>query len=50
MKIVYCVSNIENSSGMERMTIDKANYLCDIKNYDVFIITTNVNGKDFFIS
>lgn len=48
MRIVYCISDIRNSGGMERITIDKANYLCENLGYEVFIITTDSEDKESF--
>lgn len=48
MKIFYCIEGTFNSGGMERVIINKANYLSE-HNYDIFLITTNQKGrKPFF--
>lgn len=49
MKIVYCIPSTYNSGGMERVLSVKTNYLADIKNFDITIITTSQhNYKPFF--
>lgn len=48
MKILYCIDGTFNSGGMERVIINKANYLAE-HGYNVFIITVNQkNRKPFF--
>lgn len=48
MNIVYCLAGTFNSGGMERIVINKANWLTE-NGYDVTIITTEQNGRpDFF--
>lgn len=44
MKIVYFISSILGIGGMQRVLSTKANYLADILEHDVIIITTD-NGK-----
>ena len=49
MKIVYLLpGGLFNSAGMERVTTTKANYLADICNYDVSIVTTEQMGRPVF--
>ncbi|MDE6642648.1 MAG: glycosyltransferase family 4 protein [Muribaculaceae bacterium] len=48
MKIVYCLAGTFNSGGMERIVINKANWLAEHGN-EVYIVTTEQKGrKDFF--
>lgn len=47
MKIIFCINSIISSGGMERVVINRANYLVRKYNYDVFIITTENNSKLF---
>lgn len=47
MKIVYCLHATFNSGGMERIVIDKVNYLAE-KGYEVYIITTEQQGRTSF--
>lgn len=50
MKIVYNIYSIYNSGGMERVLSNKANYLADKLNHDIYILTTDQQGKKpFFI-
>lgn len=51
MKIFYFIPAITSAGGMERTLILKANYLTDILNYDVTIITTEKESTTipFFI-
>lgn len=47
MKIVYCIHGTFNSGGMEKIIINKANYLVE-KGFKVFIITTEQKGRASF--
>lgn len=48
MKIIYCLAGTFNSGGMERIVINKANWLAE-NGYNVTIVTTEQNGRpDFF--
>lgn len=47
MKIVYCLSSTCNSGGIERIVIDKANYLAE-KGHEVYLITTEQLGRESF--
>ena len=48
MKIVYFIEGTFNSGGIERIVIEKANWL-SLKGHDVTIITSEQNGRsDFF--
>ena len=44
MRIVYCIAGTYNSGGMERVLVNKANYLVG-KGYDVVIVTTDQRGQ-----
>lgn len=48
MRIVYCIPSVFNSGGMERILSIKANYLVNIFNYEVIIITTDQKRRDTF--
>jgi len=49
MKIVYLLpGGLFNSGGMERVVTIKANYLTDVFNYDVSIVTTEQMGRPVF--
>lgn len=47
MKILYCLAGTFNSGGMERIVIDKANWLAQ-HGYDITIATTEQNGRSDF--
>ena len=47
MKIIYCLHGTYNSGGMERIVINKANYLAKI-GHDVSIVTTEQKGHNPF--
>lgn len=48
MKILYCLAHTSNSGGMERIVVNKANWLAQ-KGHEVTILTTDQeNRKDFF--
>ena len=47
MKIVYCIHSIYNPGGMERVLLNKVNYLVE-QNYDVTIVTTDQHGRKPF--
>lgn len=47
MKIVYCIHGTFNSGGMEKIIINKANYLVE-KGFEVFIITTEQKKRKSF--
>lgn len=48
MKIVYTIHGTCNPGGMERVLISKANYLVNLPNYEVFIITSGQKGREPF--
>ena len=50
MKIIYNISSTATSGGgMERVIVNKANYLADVLNYEVVLITTDQkDGKSFY--
>ncbi len=48
MKIAYTISGLFNSGGMENILLQKANYLADVLNYEVSIITTDQNDLPIF--
>lgn len=55
MKVVFCINSIIGSGGMERVVINRANYLVRNYGYDVYIITTENSSelykeKDMFFS
>lgn len=48
MKVVYCIPGTFNSGGMERVLAQKANYLADILEWDVTIITSSQKERQPF--
>ena len=50
MKIVYCLPSLHNSGGIERVLSLKANYLADIKGWDIHIVTTGQKGLTSFFA
>lgn len=44
-KIVYCIPSIVSIGGLNRILINKVNYLADVYGYDVVIITRNMNNR-----
>lgn len=48
MKIAYCIPDLHNSSGMERVLTVKANYLALHYNYEVHIIITDGHATSPF--
>jgi glycosyltransferase involved in cell wall biosynthesis len=47
MKIVYITNTISGAGGLQRVLLLKAGYLADIMGYNVTIITTNPNPRDY---
>lgn len=47
MKIIYCLSGTYIPGGMERIIVDKANYLAKI-GHDVSIVTVEQKGREPF--
>lgn len=45
MKIVYCIQSLATAGGMERVLVNKANYLADVLKEEVVIITTDQKGE-----
>lgn len=48
MKIVYNIHGTCNSGGMERVLSNKVNYLSNLPNYEVFIVTTGQKRRPHF--
>lgn len=47
MKIVFCIANTINPSGMERVLSQRVNYLVEKYGYNITIITIENNSKRF---
>jgi glycosyltransferase involved in cell wall biosynthesis len=41
MKLLYCIPALHNTGGMERVISIKVNYLADLADYEIFIVTTD---------
>lgn len=50
MKIAYTISGLYNSGGMENILIQKVNYLAEVFNHEVTIITTDQKGLPPFFN
>ena len=50
MKIIYCINGTYNSGGMERILMNKANYLTDVLGYEVCIVTTEQKNRTNFFT
>lgn len=48
MKILYCLAGTFNSGGMERIVINKANWLAKRNNEVIIVTTEQQNRKDFY--
>lgn len=48
MKILYIISSLHNSAGMERVTVQKLCYLSQLNNYEVSVLTTDQNNRPYF--
>lgn len=46
MKIVFCIDGLKNFGGMERVVVNRANYLVKKYGYDISIITTENFNKE----
>ncbi len=47
-KIVYCTPSLYMAGGVERVLTLKANYFADVYGYDITIVTTDGNDRDYF--
>ena len=48
MKILYFANGLSNKGGMERIVVDKVNYLANKKNYEVTVCVLNNNIQCFY--
>ena len=44
MKLLYCIPALYNAGGMERVITEKVNYLINLPNYEIIIVTTDQAG------
>ena len=47
MKIFYCFNNLSTFGGVERVILNRCNYLVENFNYDIILITTDQKNKKF---
>lgn len=45
MKILYCIPSMYNAGGMERVITEKVNFLADLPQYEIIIVTTDQIGR-----
>ena len=50
MKILYVVDAIANHSGLERVMVDKLNWLVENSQFEVFLLTFNQGSQPFSFS
>lgn len=49
MKLIFCIKQLDNVGGMERVLIDRVNYLIKYEDIQILIvITDSLNRKSFF--
>ena len=48
MKLIYCIHSIYNPGGMERVLLNKVEYLVSHYGWDVTIVTTNQGSRPPF--
>lgn len=45
MKLLYCIPALYNAGGMERVLAEKVNYLVNLPNYEITIVTTDQKDR-----
>lgn len=48
MKLIYCICNICNPGGMERVMLNKINYLAEKLHWDITVVTTDQKHRPPF--
>ena len=48
MKIIFCTHRLDYSGGIERVLIEKVNYLKKFFNYEILIVVTMDEGRNIF--
>lgn len=48
MKLIYCICNVCNPGGMERVLLNKVRYLAEVMHWDVTVVTTDQKGREPF--
>lgn len=46
MRLLYCIPSLYNAGGMERVISEKVNYLVNLPNYEITVVTTDQKGKE----
>lgn len=50
MKLLYCIPSLYTPGGMERVLTEKVNYLSNLPDYEITIVTTDHIGKPLYFS
>jgi glycosyltransferase involved in cell wall biosynthesis len=50
MKLLYCIPSLYNPGGMERVLTEKINYLSNLPDFDITVLTTDQMGKSLRFS
>ncbi len=45
MKLLYCIPSLYNPGGMERVLTEKVNYLVNVGDFNITVVTTDQMGK-----
>lgn len=45
MKLLYCIPSLYNPGGMERVLTEKINYLSNLSDFEISVVTTDQMGK-----
>ncbi len=48
MKIIYCIHSVYNPGGMERVLLNKVQWLCENTDWEIKIVTTDQHGRPPF--
>lgn len=48
MKIIYCIHSVYNPGGMERVLLNKVQWLCGNTDWEIKIVTTDQHGRPPF--
>lgn len=48
MKLLFCIKQICNFGGMERVLINRVNYLIKKEKYEIYIVITDQGEKEIF--
>lgn len=45
MKLIYCMADVYNPGGMERVLLNKLRWLSARGGYELMLVTTDQNGR-----